>query len=67
MKELNTKAADQIEYVSYAEGFRRYLFYGYSREDMDPLSFIMEAGSSAWYTKNTVLYSDSVSLSQSPV
>ncbi len=47
MKELNTKAADQIEYVSYAEGFRRYLFYGYSREDMDPLSFIMEAGSSA--------------------
>jgi LmbE family N-acetylglucosaminyl deacetylase len=41
MKELNARVADQIKNVSYAEGFRRHLHFGYSRDEIDPLSEIL--------------------------
>ena len=41
MKDLNTRVADQFEDVNYAEGFRRHLHFGYSREEMNPLAEIL--------------------------
>jgi LmbE family N-acetylglucosaminyl deacetylase len=42
MKDLNARVANQFEDVSYAEGFRRHLHLGYSREETNPLVEILE-------------------------
>ena len=41
MKDLNAKCAEQIGGMAYAEGFRRHLYYGYSRREIDPLSDLL--------------------------
>lgn len=37
MKDLNARSASRIDGVGYAEGYRRHLHLGYSREEKDPL------------------------------
>jgi LmbE family N-acetylglucosaminyl deacetylase len=41
MKDLNARTASEIDGVEYAEGFRRHLHLGYSREEIDPLADLL--------------------------